>query len=250
MYEVTVSAPRETRYLLDYVINSVSPSVFRVDGVECRNDSELRSYYTLACDDAYRFLMMRNLCDSVADAIALGYKNVYVRRLLNVSGNNFFRNVLINTICVFDSAIDKRHVANLISVDSPIYLDGYYNFKLGKLKRKWQDITRLVGDNRYILNDSRLILEFLQYLLESAEPKKEKMSVAFDNDGFRVYDEDNALSAKSISLARGASDEEEAMLNLICNKPSTLRIYYREPLSPSFVDMCSALFSAEYVKVK
>lgn len=250
MYEQTVNIEKNNAHLLDYVKAQIEPTLEEIDGISTELDDEYRSYYTLACSDTYRFQVNRAVIAAVCEALSLGYKNVYVRRLLNVGYENFYQNVLVNTICKFDSEYDKQFVARIISDSPTVCLDGYYNFKMSQIKRKWQDISKLVCDNSFLLADNELIIELLQYLLESLTSREQVLSVCFQDDGFVLFNKDNAVLSKLKSVAKSANIEEEAMLNVICLKPSKLNVYYHDKPSKEFSSMCESLFDVQFIFVE
>ena len=250
MYEATVSVVKENSHLLDYVKGELIPCLKEIDGMSTELDGRFRSCFSLACSDTYRFQVQRKLLDAVSQALTLGYKNVYMRDLLGIDGDSFYKNVLVNVICVFDNDYDKQIVSRLVEVDQTVCIDGYYNFRLAAVKKKWSDITRLVSDNFYVLSDNGLIVEFLQYLLESTPCKVKNLSVSFENGSFVLYGSGGKVLEPTISLAKKATVEEEAMLNILCLKPQHVKIYHSAPLSDDFVQMLSALFEVEYVEVE
>ena len=250
MYEATVSIVKENSHLLDYVKGQLAPCLKEIDGISTELDTQFRTCFSLACSDTYRFQVQRKLIDAVSQALTLGYKNVYVRDLLHIDSNNFYKNVLVNVICVFDNDYDKQIVSRLVEIDQNVCIDGYYNFRLAAVKKKWSDITRLVSDNFYVLSDNSLIVEFLQYLLESTPSKVKNLSVSFEGGNFVLYGSGGKVLEPSISLAKKATVEEEAMLNILCLKPQRVKIYHSAPLSNDFCEMLSALFSCEYVEVE
>ena len=250
MYEATVSVVKENSHLLDYVKGELIPCLKEIDGMSTELDTQFRKCFSLACSDTYRFQVQRKLVDAVSQALTLGYKNVYVRDLLRIDSDNFYKNVLVNVICVFDNDYDKQVVSRLVEIDNTVCIDGYYNFRLAAVKKKWADITRLVLDNFYVLSDNSLIVEFLQYLLESTPSKVKNLSVSFENGSFVLYGSGGKVLEPAISLAKKATVEEEAMLNVLCLKPQRVKIYHSNPLSDDFCEMLSALFQAEYIEVE
>lgn len=250
MYEQTVNIERNNAHLLNYVKGQLEPTISKIDGISTELDDEYRSYFTVACSDTYRFQVNRAVMSAVCDALSLGYKNVYVRRLLSVGYDNFYQNVLVNTICKFDSEYDKQYIARIMSESSTLCLDGYYNFRMAQIKRKWQEISRLVCDNSFLLTDNELIIELLQYLLESLACREQVVSVSIENDDFVLYNKDSSVLPKLKSIARLTTVEEEAMLNVICLKPSKLNVYYHEKPSKDFSSMCDSLFNAQFIFVE
>ena len=103
MYEATVSVAKENGHLLDYVKEQLTQCMEEIDGIVSEMDERNRNYFSLACADTYRFQVQRKLNDAVSQALTLGYKNIYIRKLLRIDKNNFYQNVLVNTICIFDN---------------------------------------------------------------------------------------------------------------------------------------------------
>ena len=250
MYEATVSVVKENGHLLDYVIGQLAPCLKEIDGISTELDTQFRNCFSLACSDTYRFQVQRKIVDAVSQALTLGYKNVFVRDLLGIDGDNFYKNVLVNVICVFDNDYDKQIVSRIVEADQTVCIDGYYNFRLSAVKKKWSDITRLVSDNLYVLSDNSLIVEFLQYLMESTPSKVKNLSVSFEGGAFTLYGSGGNVLEPTISLAKEATVEEEAMLNILCLKPQRVKIYHSAPLSDDFCEMLSALFEVEYIEVE
>ncbi|MCH5151087.1 MAG: hypothetical protein J1F65_00275 [Clostridiales bacterium] len=250
MYEATVSVVKENGHLLDYVKEQLAPCMGEIDGITSEMDEQGRNYFSLACADTYRFQVQRKLNDVVTQALTLGYKNVFARKLLKINTKNFYQNVLINTICIFDNEYDRQIVSRVVDVDKTLCLDGYYNFRLGAIKKKWQEVLKLVSDNFYVLSDNGMIVEFLQYLLESTPSKVKSLSVSMDGDDFVLYGSGDKVIEPAQSLAKQATCEEEIMLNILALKPRAVKIYHSLPLSEDFCDMLNALFPTEYVEVE
>lgn len=250
MYEQTVNIEKSNSHLLNYVKNQIEPTLNLIDGISTELDDEYRSYYTLACSDTYRFQMSRAITSAVCEALSLGYKNLYVRRLLNVGYDNFYQNVLVNTICKFDSEYDKQYVSRIMTNSSTVCLDGYYNFRMSPVKRKWEDISKLVCDNSFLLADDELITELLQYLLESLTSREQILSISLQNDDFTLYNKENEVMPKLKSIARSSTVEEEAVLNAICLKPEKFTVYYHDKPSKEFASMCEALFNSQFIFVE
>ncbi len=249
MYETTVNIEKQNEHLLSYVKTQLAPCIHEVDGIATEVADNFRNYYSVACADTYRFQIGRCLNAAVTEALSLGYKNVYMRELLNIDGDNFFQNVLVNTICIFDNEYDKQMISRVVDTDRTVCLDGYFNFKLSHIKKKWLEISKLVGDNGFILTDNDLIAEFVEYLLDSMSTKEKTISVSFEPDGFIIYGQNDRIIEKIYSLAKSADIEEEAMLNIICLKPRNVKVYYTNKPSEEFCKMLDRLFFSEYIKV-
>lgn len=250
MYETTVSVEQTNSHLLDFVVSKLAPWQQEAKWTSAVVASKGRKYFSVAGDDVYRYQIQKNVTDAVAQSLSLGYKNIFVRKLLDVDYDDFFQNVLVNTICVFDNEYDRQLVAREIDSGSPIFLDGYYNFRLSSVKKKWQEIANLVAENIYVLTDKQLVLEFLQYLLDSISSKVKCLSINFCDDDFQLFSSANNAIEPCVSLAKKATAQEEAMLNVVCLKPQYIKVYSNGKLSDDFCQMLNALFSCEYVTSK
>lgn len=249
MYEITVSVPQSELHLLDYIKKQTTTAISEMDAISTDVQYSGRQFFSVACSDTFRFQMRRLLVDSVSEAMALGYKNLFMRKCLHISGNDFFQNVLVNTMCVFDRAYDMQIISKVLDVDKPIYIDGYCNFRLGVLKRKWSEIAKLVSDNQFILQDSQLILEFLQYLLDSVTRKVNQLTVTFEGDSFLLYDTSGNILPTVESLAPHTTVEEEVALNVMLLKPRHVVVYYSKLPSQNFRDVMQ-LFDCKYNEIK
>lgn len=249
MYENTLSVPAEHKHIFDFVVTQLADSMSQISALTVVTQSADRLYYTYACDEVFRKVICRDVADVAARALSMGYKNLYLRRLLDVNDEDFFQNVLVDVICVFDSAVDAQALTSVVCADKPLYLDGYYLFKMGAMKRKWSELSQLVGANRYVLEDGELVLEFLQYLTEQSSGKRHKMSLILDADGFCLFDGNNKLMPTLQTLARRVCFEEEAVVNLVCNKPAQLTVYCKNAPSKMFISAVSALFDVNFVYV-
>lgn len=248
MYETTISAPQTDRHILEYIRSQTLPIISEMDGITTDIADSHRCYYAIACSDTFRFQLKRILSENVSQAIALGYKNIFVRKFLHVSVGNFFQNVLIDTMCIFDRVYDYQAVAKVLDVEQPMFIDGYYNFRMQLLKRKWCEIAKLVADNSFIMQDRELIMEFLQYLLDSISEKVTNLTLSFESDGFLIYDSQNSVLPDIKTLAPSPTVEEEAAINILLLKPRHLTILFKTRPSEDFCLLMSQLFSCELKK--
>ncbi len=247
MYEVTVSVNNEQKYLLDYISESMHDYVDKIDGTCISLQQKRRSYFSLACSDTFRLQAKRLIEEQVARVLSLGYKNLFVRQLLNVCEGNFYQNVLLNTICLFDHQYDAKMMESIIDSTNDIYIDGYYNFRIKDFKRKWESVINMLLENSYILTDNSLVVEFLQYLLQSVDVKTKQLSICLENDKYTLFDGKGKLIAQSLTLSPTVTPEGEAIVNAICLNPQTLKVYHGSTLSKDFCDITKALFDVEFV---
>ena len=250
MYEVTVSTPSNEKHILDNVCQDICPYIRQIGGTVATVQQKHRSYFSLACADTFQLQAQRLLQDSVAKGLSLGYKNIFVRDMLDVQEGNFYQNILVDTMCAFDHQYDADILSKLIDAQKDIYIDGYYHFRIQNFKRKWENVENMVLENNYILGDHDLILEFLQYLLQSVDPKLKKLSICFDKNSYTLYDGKGKVIQKCPTMSPSVSVEEDAIVNAICLNPQKLKVYHAKPLSQDFLDVVKALFNVQFVLVQ
>ncbi len=249
MFEVTISTHQSGEFLLERIEKTLESVLQQIDGIGTDVFDNGRRYYSLACSDTYRFQLQRHIAQSIAEIIASAYKNEFVRKCLGVKNGTFMQDVLINTMCVFDKKVDQQTIYKLVNTEKPICLDGYCNFRFVSIKKKWQEIASLVSDNNYILRDEQLILEFLQYLLESVECGCSDLSVSMDGNSLLLYNDNDEVLPVVESMARESTVEKEAALNILLLNPRRVTVYHASELSNDFCKILQS-FDCKFIKTE
>lgn len=246
MFETTFSADNQNAHFADYVVKKVAPEMEKIDGIVTTLGGKNRVYVSMACADAFRFPAKR-LAESVAvDVIACGYKNAFLHQKLGVDYEDFFADVLIDTMCVFDNDYDKTYVKKALDDGDKIYFDGYCNFRIGALKQRWSELAEMILKNDVLLSDCDVIAEFLTYLMESVSTAQSTVSVTFDN-GFTLFSAKNKVIEPVCLIEKFSTSEKQAMVNLVCLRPDKVRVYGKT--SPEFDRLAGSLFQVEKVAV-
>lgn len=253
MYETTLSVPTDNGYILQHIGNALRIPLLQAKATVACSQNGNRNYMSVACADIYKSVVCDAVANAVAESLSVSYKNSYIRELLAVKNGSFFQNVLVSVICVFDCAKDKQAVLGLVKNDEQICLDGYYNFRMREIKRKWWELTTLVGANRYVLEDDELVLEFLQYLNDSVSGSVGETSVVFSGSDFFIFDKQNKLRP---TLQTNASfdnsvdsAEVQAAVNLVCIKPTQVNVYSAKRPGKDFCRLIDELFATTYTIV-
>ncbi len=92
-------------------------------------------------DDFYSFIKAE-IEDKIADVIAINYKYVYLKKLVNPYGlNDFEKELLITALISADIDDDKKYVINKIGKSDDTCMDGTFNFRMVALKEKWKEVA-------------------------------------------------------------------------------------------------------------
>lgn len=129
------------------------------------------------------------LCDKIADVIAIGYKYDFFCKKIKPSGlSERYKELLIASLISADLDDDKRFVKSQIqktenfcgdsSENFCFAIDGFFNFRLPALKDKWGEVAEYVPDYFSL----RELNDFISYLL--CEKKGKRVII----DGKKVYD--------------------------------------------------------------
>ena len=252
MYETTLSVPTDSKYILQQIEENLRLPLSQAKATVACSWQGSRNYMSVACADIYKSLVFDAVANAVADSLSVGYKKRYIKQLLAVKNGSFFQNVLVNVICVFDTVKDKQAVLSLIKNEEQICLDGYYNFRMRDIKRKWLELTTLVGANRYVLEDDELVLEFLQYLNDSVSNSVGEISLVFSGDNFFLFDKDNKLLPVLQTQSDGSEEDldVQAAVNLVCMKPAKVNVYCAKTPDKNFRRLLDELFVATYTIVE
>lgn len=249
MFEVTISTQQSSEFLLERIERTLESILQQIDGIGTDVFENGRRYYSLACSDTYRFQLQRHVAQSVAEIMSSAYKNEFVRNCLGIQKGTFMQDVLINTMCVFDKKVDQQTICKLVDTEKPICLDGYCNFRFVALKNKWKEIALLVSENNYILRDEQLILEFLQYLLESVECGCSNLSVSMEEKDFFLYNDKDEVLPVIESMAKESTVEKEAALNILLLNPRKITVYHTAKISDDFCKILQS-FDCKFIKTE
>lgn len=115
--------------------------------------------------------------DLLADIFSIGYKNKYLSKKLNMGSEDLLSRTLINTMCIFDNSYDKTAIKRNLENIRNFSLDGFYNFRLGDVKKKWDEIVVLSNSYDTVINDYDTMRDFLMFLLEAIPTLVNNLSV-------------------------------------------------------------------------
>lgn len=249
MYELTFSVENSNENLLKYMYYGLEASVDKVGGVCKYIHGQRRSKFALACDDLYAATIKRQSEDYLADVLTLGFKNLYLRKSLNVK-DGLLINTLVNTLCVFDNKFDRHYIKKSLSLFGEICIDGYYNFRMSRLKSKWNELIEVVKGNGALLADSVVIKEFLCYLMDFLPSLQKDVSVVMDDGKLKLFDDKGRL-VPNINIVSPATMEELVAINIIAIKPQSVRLYCnKQDIDAQLIDLLKYLFDVKISKVK
>ena len=167
MQELILNVEKKDNHFVDYVYQKMLYPVKTSGGICAIDTFDDKVCLGIAIsDESYKII--ENLFKSiVAEILAVGYKNKYLKQNIGVDTSTLLGSVLLDTMCIFDSRYDAKYIKKQIKDFNVISLEGCYNFRLNDIKQKWDDIIALFNSYSDFLAEESVIIEFLNYLLNA-----------------------------------------------------------------------------------
>ena len=244
MYELSLNVDKKDGHFLDYLARQLDRPLAQARGVSALEEIDDRTFFSLACYDESAGQMSALVKDLLADIFSIGYKNKYLSKKLNMGSEDLLSRTLINTMCIFDNSYDKTAIKRSLENIRNFSLDGFYNFRLGDVKKKWDEIVVLSNSYDTVINDYDTMRDFLMFLLEAIPTLVNNLSVVFDEEsGFELFDEKGLRLNKLTTLSVRQEPEEDLLYNLVCINPAAVNFYGDwQSMSEQFKDIADSLF--------
>lgn len=168
MNNLFISDTSQNNQNIFYIKESLSSLIFN-DVKDQFTIDNLRFGLFLKIDEKSNILASEELIDKISDVIAIGYKYKFFKKHLVFGGlNDIERELLITTLISADLKEDKRYIRSKFKQSSVFAIDGFYNFKLINLKRKWEEICSYIPE--YFYKDE--LSDFIKYLLKERNGRR------------------------------------------------------------------------------
>ena len=226
MYELSLNVDKKDGHFLDYLARQLDRPLAQARGVSALEEIDDRPFFSLACYDESAGQMSALVKDLLADILSIGYKNKYLSKKLNMGSEDLLSRTLINTMCIFDNSYDKTAIKRNLENIRNFSLDGFYNFRLGDVKKKWDEIVVLSNSYDTVINDYDTMRDFLMFLLEAIPTLVNNLSVVFDEEsGVELFEEKGLRLNKLTTLSVRQEPEEDLLYNLVCINPAAVNFY-------------------------
>ena len=99
---------------------------------------------------------------------------------------SFESDILLHTLVAFDRERDELLIrAKLKESRGRVFsLDGFYNFRLGELKKRWRDLAAVARENAPLMYDEDSFNVVVRFLLSAVTPRTNDVSVGQSGDGY------------------------------------------------------------------
>ena len=138
-----------------------------------------RAVLRISCPEEYLLSVKKEVCDKIADVIAVNYKYLFfTSRIAAVGLDCLEKEILLTSLISADLPEDKKYAYSKLIPYDTIAIDGFFNFRMKLLKNKWEGIVACIPE--YFKKEQ--LKDFVTYLIED---KNNKIFIENGN----VYDE-------------------------------------------------------------
>ena len=127
--------------------------------------------------------------------------------------------LLLHTLVAFDRECEYELLGKIFGFGSELNLDGWYYFRIGELKKRWDEVSALTSENSLYLNNESNLNELLRFLISAVNPKIMRLEIAETPEGYTMRGEPD----KGLLDMRGLTNEQ-LLLYLIDLAPIELVI--------------------------
>ena len=220
MYQLNIKV-NEKRAFWIYALNKIiGPRAADMGGIVAVADFDGQSGLGIACEYARREELDELVRDGIAEMLETVGKMCYIDgKLSSLNINPSVYRLLLHTLVAFDRERERELLDEIITVGQSVSLDGIYNFRLGELKLRWDEICALITSNASFLYDEMTLNELLRFLVSAINPKIMKLELRSRGDEYLLLGNHNDSEFKMVT--RGS---ENLMLYLIDLAPIELEI--------------------------
>lgn len=170
MYEINITvSPHfygwndEAEIKLKNSVNDVSDRIEFSDGLDGR-----RVY--IRFNDAEK--AEATLTDFLIEFYCVSVKRGYLATKLRLPMiSDLSKDALIHTLIAFDRDRDEESIKDELSFGENFSIDGFYNFRLRGIERRWNEIVGLTVDNFALMYDENALDLLIRFLLSTVAPR-------------------------------------------------------------------------------
>ncbi len=222
MWEFSINIKNNNNQIINYVKTMSGQFLKNINGFSTVFSDELHTYIIFAVEECHKDKMQGFLTRIITKIISSYFKNDFLTSRLALNSkkdiNVFaFKKALMN----FDKETDAFIISKNLTFDKNLYLESFYDFRLGKLRDKWEELVSLANENKDYLLNSDTLLDLLKFLIDNIDISQQEIDVVEEEGGYRIFAESDDESMEGLSEERLVSsliDMSPQKINLYCKK--------------------------------
>ena len=242
MFEVSFNVDLKERVYIDFLYDGLKEKIKMANGIVFCGMNGNRIFVSIACEDCFAVEIKSEIYELLAEIYAFGFKHFYLKKNLYIYKDDLLLKTLVNTMTIFDSENDKKLVKKCLFNQDVGAIDGFFYFRMKKVKEKWDEIIDLTNENAIVLHDKETSCEFLSFLIDAMH-RKDKTVILFKEKGaFKIKDEKGRLIDLKIPFWKKDIDEEVVLFNVICFAPTRVKIIDEKAFSKDLLYIIKRFF--------
>ena len=242
MFEVSFNVDLKEKVYIDFLYNGLKEKIKKANGIVFCGFNNDRVFVSVACEDCFAVEIKSEIYELFAEIYAFGFKHFYLKKNLNIYKENLLTQTLINTMTIFDSENDKKLIKKYLFNQEIGAIDGFFNFRMKRLKEKWNEIIDLTNENSVVLHDKETSCEFLSFLIDAMQGSEKVISVFKKGNSFKIKNEKGAVIDLKLPFWKNQADEEVVLFNVILLAPKQVNIIGENGFSKNFIYIIKRFF--------
>jgi len=222
MWEYSISINNSNKKVLDFIFDTSKKYLSNIGGIVTLYKNLDSSMIIYAVEEDKKEKVQTFISKCITRTIGLFFKNNFLDEHLYLPISDdiskvAFKKALIN----FDKETDFYIISRALSFDKELYLESFYNFKLPKLREKWEELISLANENKDYLLNSEVFYDLLKFLVDNIDISESEIDIVEDEDGYRIFsgNEENSLyGLNSEGLISSVIDMSPQKINLYLKK--------------------------------
>ena len=186
MYQLGFTVSKEYSHCYSLVEEVLGIKIKRIGGVCASVFKSGRTCVAVACERSDRNALVSILKEILGDMIATAVKYEYLKKRIKLPIDKNSYDILIHTLVAFDRDNERELINSALIIEDGMSLDGIFNFRLGELRARWNEIARLATDNAFYLLDEDTLNELIRFLISAVSPKITRLDVSQQDDEYSV----------------------------------------------------------------
>lgn len=220
MYQINIKVKEKKAFWIYALGKIIGERVKSLGGIAAIAEIGDSCNIAIACENSRRFSLERIVRDGITELVSTVCKMCYIDgglKHLNLHRPSY--RLLLHTLVAFDRECERKILSELVCVSRTMSLDGIYDFRIGELKKRWDEICSLITGNAAFLHDEMTLNELLRFLISAINPKIMKLEVRRKDGEFLLTGR-----REKTDFRLSATDCEDLMLYLIDLAPIELEI--------------------------
>ena len=206
MYQITFGTDISKNTWIESLHAIVGDTVKNNGGIMVVNNQNGRSSLSVALNSAHK-KMKSILKEKVIDMYLTTVKEEYLyQKIKNYSSNEFLIKIYIKILQAFNTVEESNILFEKVELFPNTALDGVYEFRLNKLKEKWNELVGLSIENKDLIQEDSSFTMLLKYMISCLPSKTDSVSIDYDGNNYILSTDNGNKVAKT---------KEAVIINLI-----------------------------------